>query len=150
MKNGKILTIIAAVIALIGIALFVRVSMIDADDAKALDGAISPLVSYTYYLLIIVTVVTVVLSLWNLIKNPDNLKKALLGVVTLGVLFAVSYFVLADANAVVDAQGAVLEGGEANGATNKLVGAGIWFSVILGAIGGFGFIVDLLKGFVKS
>jgi len=149
MKNSKILTIIAAVLALIGIALFVRVSMAG-DDAEALDSAISTLVSYTTFLLYAAAIVTIVLSLWNLIRNPENLKKALTGLVALGVLFAISYFVLADANPVLDANGAILEGGEAGSSTNKLVGAGIWFSVLLGAIGGFGFVVDLLKGLVKS
>lgn len=144
--NNKILTLLIAAISLIGAALFVNVVRIDKEDVEALSTAVGPLVSYSTWLLIGVVVVAIVASLWGMFKNPAALKKTLLGVLALAVLFAVSYFMSSDAQ-VIGADGGVLA---AQGDTSKWVGTGISFSVILGAIASVFFVWDLLKGIVKS
>lgn len=151
-KIGKFLPLLVAVIAVIGAILFARVIM-ESEEAIKTDEAIQasvvdPLVSFSTFLLYIAVGVTVVLSLWSLIKNPAALKKTFLGLVVLGVLLLVSYFTASDA-AVYDAQGIMLKEGQA-GATSKWVGTGITYSLILGGIGLVFFILDMLKGLVKS
>merc|ERR1712110_351792 len=110
---------------------------------------VSPIISYSFWLFIATVVTAIVLSLWSLIRNPENLKKTLGGLAVLAVILVVAYF-LSDNAAVYDANGiGVLEGGEEGSATNKWVGTGIWYSTILLVIAGAFFIVDLLKGLVK-
>lgn len=144
--NNKILTLLVAAISLIGAALFVNVVRIDKENVEALSNAVSPLVSYSYWLLIGVVIVAILASLWGMFKNPAALKKSLLAILALGVIFVVSYMLSSDAE-VLGADGQVLS---AVGDTSKLVGSGITFSMILGAIAGGFFVVDILKGIVKS
>ena len=152
-KFSKIITYVVTLIAVIGIILLGRVLMAGEDavenDVAVQNSVVSPLVSFSQYLLYGVILVTIVLSMWGLFKNPENLKKTLFGLIALGVLFVIAYF-LADSNVVVDNADKILEGGEAGATINQLTGTGIWFSVILGLIG-FGFFVfDLGKGLIKS
>lgn len=144
--NNKILTLLVALISLVGIGLFVNVVRIDPENLEALNNAVSPLVSYSYYLLIVIVIVAVVISLLGMFKNPAALKKTIFGVLALGVLFAVSYM-LSSNGQVMGADGGELVG---VGSTSKWVGTGISFTMILGAIAGAFFVVDLLKGIVKS
>ena len=153
MKSNKLLNIAIAVISVIGIILFIRVA---AEDAEALaasvdlqNSLVSPLVYFSTYLLYASVIIAIVLSMISLVRNPDNLKKTLMGLAVLGVIFLISYFT-ADSAAVLDTQGAVLEGGEEGSTTNQLVGTGIWYSVFLGAIASVFFVWDLVKGLVKS
>jgi hypothetical protein len=152
-KFSKIITYIVTAIAVVGIILLVRVLMAGEDavenDVAVQNSVVSPLVSFSQYLLYGVVIVTLVLSLLGLFKNPENLKKTLLGVAALGVLFVVAYF-MADSNVVIDNAGGILEGGEAGSSINQFTGAGIWFSIILGGIGLAFFVVDLVKGLIKS
>mgnify|MGYP000418642244 CR=1 FL=1 len=153
MKSNKILNIIIAVIAIVGAFLFVRVGM---EDAKALEtdvdlqnSVVSPLISFSFWLFVAAVAITVVLSFWTIIKNPENLKKMLMSLVALGVLLVVAYF-MADSNVVYDAAGKIQPGGEAGSSINKWVGTGIWYSVILGLVASFFFVLDLGKGLIKS
>jgi glucan phosphoethanolaminetransferase (alkaline phosphatase superfamily) len=154
MKSNKILNIIIAAIAIIGAVLFVRVFM---EDTEALEtnvdlqnSVVSPLISFSTFLFYAAVVITILLSLWTIIKNPENLKKMLMSLAVLVVLFLVAYF-MADSNEVMDANGIkVLPGGEAGSSINKWVGAGIWYSVILGGIASIFFVLDLGKGLIKS
>jgi hypothetical protein len=154
MKSNKILSIIITVVAVIGIILFVRVGMEDAevikDNVDVQNGLVSPLISYSTWLFYAAVVITILLSLWSMIRNPENLKKTLGGLAVLAVLLFIAYF-LSDSAVVYDANNInILEGGEEGSSTNKWVGAGIWYSTILLIIAGAFFIVDLLKGLVKS
>lgn len=152
-KLSKIITYIVTAIAVIGIILLVRVLMAGEDavenDVDIQNSVVSPLISFSQYLLYGVILVTLVLSLLGLFKNPENLKKTLLGLAILAVLFVVSYF-LANSNVVIDNAGGTLLGGEEGSTTNKMAGTGIWFSLILGGIGLGFFILDLGKGLIKS
>ncbi len=153
MKSNKILNILIAAIAIIGGVLFIRIFM---EDTQALEenvdlqnSVVSPLISYSFWLFIAAVVITIGLSFWSLIRNPENLKKTLGGLAVLAVLLAVAYF-LSDSNAVYNTAGVIESGGEAGSATNQWVGAGIWYSIILGGIASLFFVWDLLKGLVKS
>ena len=152
-KLSKYLSILIAVIAVIGGVFFIRVFMAGEaveTDVEIQNSVVSPLVTFSQYLLYGAIIVTVIASLLGMVKNPENLKKTILGLVVLGVLLTIAYFT-ADSNAVLDAQGLVIkDGGEAGTSVNKWVGTGIWFSIILGAIGTGFFVIDLLKGLVKS
>jgi magnesium-transporting ATPase (P-type) len=152
-KFSKIITYIVTAIAVVGIILLVRVLMAGEDavenDVLVQNSVVSPLVSFSLYLLIGVVIVTLVLSLLGLFKNPENLKKTLLGLTALGVLFVVAYF-MADSNVVIDNANDILEGGEEGSSINQFTGAGIWFSIILGGIGLAFFVYDLVKGLIKA
>jgi len=153
MKSNKILNIIIAAIALVGAVLFVRVGIEDEEVIKnnvdVQNGVVSPLISFSFWLFIAAVIVAVGLSLWAVVKNPENLKKMLLSLGALGILLLIAYFI-ADDNVVFDAAGKIQPGGEGGSSVNKWVGTGIWYSVILGGIAGIFFIFDLLKGLVKS
>ena len=153
MKSNKLLNIAIAVISVIGIILFIRVA---AEDKEALGASVdlqnslvSPLVYFSTYLLYASVIIAIALSMISLVRNPDNLKKTLMRLAVLGVIFLISYFT-ADSAAVLDTQGAVLKGGEEGSTTNQMVGTGIWYSVFLGAIASVFFVWDLVKGLVKS
>jgi hypothetical protein len=153
MKSNKILSIIIAVVALVGAFLFIRIFMEDAEaietNVDLQNEVISPIIYYSTFLLIATVVITVVLSLVSLVRNPENLKKTLMGLAVLGVLLIISYG-LSDSDAVINAAGGISDGGEAGSSTNKWVGTGIWYSIILGVIASGFFVYDLVKGLIKS
>ena len=153
MKSNKILNILIALIAIIGAILFIRIFMEDA-DALQTDGAlqnkvISPIIYFSTFLFYAAVIIAVVLSLISLVRNPENLKKTLLGIAVLGVVLVFAYF-LADSDAVLDTQGKIIEGGEAGTSVNKWVGTGIWYSIALGLVASAFFVIDLVKGLIKS
>ncbi len=142
-SKSKILTIVTAVIGVIGAILFVRVLMAG-DDSEAIESSVNIIVHFSKWLLIITAVITVGLSLFNLLKNPKALKKTLLGVVILAVLFGLSYVMASDA-AVINQFGDVVKNGEA-GSTSKMISALINFTGILSLVA----IATIGLGFVKS
>ena len=154
MKSNKILNILIAAIALIGGVLFIRIFMEDSqeivDNVDNLQNTVvSPLISFSFWLFIIAVIVTIALSLWSMIRNPENLKKTFGGIAVLAILLVIAYF-LSDSDVVYNTAGGIERGGEEGSSINRWVGAGIWYSLILGGIAGIFFIVDLLKGLVKS
>lgn len=150
---SKFLSIFIAIIAVIAAYLFINVFLADADaiktDATIQNSVVSPLVTFSTWLLYLAIGVTVILSLLTLVQNLQSLKKTLLGLLVLGVVLVVAYF-FADSAAVLDAQGKVLKGGEAGIASNQWAGTGIWFSIFLGLVAGAFFVFDLVKGLLKS
>ena len=146
---SKILSIFIAVIAVIGAVLFINIFMTDADNAEALNGSVGRIVTFSTILLCVAIGATVILSLIGLFRNPENLKKTLLGLALLGVVLVLAYF-FADSNAVLDTQGEVLKGGEAGTSLNQWVGTGIWYSIALGLVASAFFVYDLVKGLIKS
>lgn len=154
MKSNKALSILITIIALIGAGLFVHVLSYDEEviktDVDIQNSVISPIIYYSTYLFYASVIIAVLLSIWTVIKNPENLKKLLMSLAILGVLLLVAYF-MADAQAVYDANGLkILKGGEEGSSVNQWVGTGIWYSTILLAIAGLFFVYDLLKGLIKS
>ncbi|QNM85235.1 hypothetical protein H9W90_13715 [Polaribacter pectinis] len=153
MKSNKILNILIALIAVVGGILFIRIFMEDAEmlqtDGDLQNKVISPIIYFSTFLFYAAVGIAIVLSLWSMIRNPENLKKTLLGLAVLGVVLVLAYF-FADSEAVLDTQGKVIPGGEAGTATNKWVGTGIWYSIALGLVASAFFVLDLVKGLIKS
>ena len=151
-KNlSRILTLVAGVIGLVGFFFFIRV-MMAGDEAIENDAAVqasivSPFVTFARLLLILTAGIAVVFSIWNLIKQPQVLKRSLIAVGLLAAVLAVSYMLASDAE-VTDTVGRVLEGGEA-GSVSKWVSTGINFSAILGGFGLLFFLVDFGRSLVK-
>ncbi|PCI35802.1 MAG: hypothetical protein COB60_01455 [Flavobacteriaceae bacterium] len=151
-KNiSRIITAIAGVIALIGFFFFVRILM-EGDDAITEDAGlqasiIDPFITFSLWTLGLIALVTVIMSVVSLVMNPAALKKALIGIVAMGIIGVISYS-MANGDEVLDTFGTVLKNGAA-GSTSKLSGTGIWFAIILGAIGLLGFVVDSVKSLVK-
>lgn len=150
---SKILSILIAVIAVIGAFLFIRIFLEDATaietDMEVQNSVISPIIFFSTSLLYVAIGIAVLMSVVNLVKNPDNLKKTLLGLAVLGVILVLAYFT-GDSIEVTDPQGKVLEGGEAGSSVNQWVSTGIWYSMFLGIIAGAFFVLDLVKGLIKS
>jgi len=139
-KVSKILSLVSGLIGLIAIYFLVRIIM-EGDDAvkESLDlqnSLVSPFVQFAKVILLITTVVAVVFSLWNLVRQPKLLKKTLVSLAALAVLLLISYMMASD-EATTNMSGNIIKDGEA-GSTSKWVSTGIWYSMILGAIG-FGF-----------
>jgi len=147
-KFSKILTILVALISLIGALLFVNV-FLQESQSEAQVQAVVPLIEYSAILFYVAVAVTIVLSIVGLVKNPQNLKKTLLGIGVLAVLLIISYS-LGDSNVVSDANDKIIEGGEQGSSINQWVGSLIWLSTILVIIGGVLFVADLVKGVSKS
>lgn len=147
-KNlANILKGLVGLIALVAAYFFYKIVSTGDDEIVSGGGSlgiVGPLVSFSIGLLIVVASITVLFSLFSLLKKPAALKKTLIGVVLLGILLAISYGLAPD-TAVTDVTGEVLEGGEA-GANSKWVSTGIWYTVLLGA----GAVVSILIGGVKS
>ncbi len=150
---SKILNIFIALIAAIGAVLFIRIFLGDEEliktDPDTQQSIISPIITFSTGLLYLAIGVTVILSFISMVKNPDNLKKTGLGVVALGVLLVLAYFT-GDSLEVTDPQGKVLAGGEAGSSINHWVSTGIWYSMFLGLVAGAFFVLDLVKGLIKS
>jgi glucan phosphoethanolaminetransferase (alkaline phosphatase superfamily) len=153
MKSNKILNILIAAIALIGGVLFIRVLMEDSvaieESVDLQNSLVSPLISFSFWLFIAAVIVTIGLAFWSLIRNPENLKKTLAGLAVLSVLLLVAYF-LSNSDVVYDAAGKIQPGGEEGSSINRWVGAGIWYSIILGGFASIFFVWDLIKGLIKS
>ncbi len=154
MKSNKILNILIALIAVIGGVLFLRIFGVDdmesfKTDVDLQNGIISPIIYFSTFLFYAAVGIAIVLSVIGILRNPENLKKTLLGLAVLGVVLVFAYF-LADSNAVLDTQGKVIEGGEAGSSVNKWVGTGIWYSIALGLVASLFFVWDLVKGLIKS
>ena len=95
MKNNlsKILNIFIAVIAVIGAFLFINIFMSDEGDTAALSGSVGSIVTFSTILLYFAVGTTLLLSLFSLFTNPENLKKTLVGVAALGVVLVFAYLI---------------------------------------------------------
>ena len=121
-------------------------SFVDAvkESVDLQNSLVSPYISFAKIVLYITAILAVGFSILNLIKNPQMLKKSLISLVGLGVLLGIAYG-MADDGVTYTAAGMVVKDGEA-GAISKWVSTGIWYSVILGAVG----LLIIFAGFVKS
>jgi len=151
-KVSKILSLVSGLIGLIAIYFLVRIIM-EGDDAvkESLDlqnSLVSPFVQFAKVILIITTVVAVVFSLWNLVRQPKLLKKTLVSLAALAVLLLISYMMASD-EATTNMSGNIIKDGEA-GSTSKWVSTGIWYSMILGAIGLGFFLWDFVKSLASK
>ena len=113
-------------------------------DADVQASVVDPFVSFTFIMMGLTTALAVGFSIWSLIQNGEALKKALISLAALGVLFVIAY-VIADDGAVTDKFGNIIEKGEA-GPISKNAGALIKYTYFLGAIG----LACVLWGSVKG
>ncbi len=150
-KLSKILTIVTGVIGLIGFFYFARIMMVGSEsienDVELQGSILSPFISFATSLLIAIAALSVIFSLLNLIKNPEALKRSLMGLGLLTVLLIIAYS-MSSGEAVTDVMGKVLKDGEA-GSVSKWVSTLINYSFILGAIGLAFFLLDFFKSLVK-
>ena len=151
-KLSKILSLVSGLIGLIAIYFLARIIM-EGDDAvkESVDlqnSLVSPFVSFARVILIITAVVAVAFSLWNLVRQPKLLKKTLISLAALGVVLAFSYMIATD-EATRNLSGNIIKNGEA-GSTSKWVSTGIWYSLILGAVGLGFFLVDFVKSLFST
>jgi len=151
-KVSKILSLISGLIGLIAVYFLVRIIM-EGDDAvkESLDlqnSLVSPFVQFAKIILIITTIVAVVFSLWNLVRQPKLLKKTLVSLAALAVLLLIAYMMSSD-EATTNMSGNIIKDGEA-GSTSKWVSTGIWYSMILGAIGLGFFAWDFVKSLASK
>ncbi len=136
-KFYKIAKIGAAALGLIGVVMLIRV-MMPGDEELATDvdvqaSVLDPFVSFTIMMLYLTAGIAILFSIVNLVKHPAALKKAIISLVVLGVLFGISYAMASDAE-VTGPNNTFIEGGEA-GSTPKMVGTLIKYTYILGIIG---------------
>ncbi|PCI10516.1 MAG: hypothetical protein COB73_03290 [Flavobacteriaceae bacterium] len=147
-KFNKIAKIAAGALGLIGVIMLVRVMTADeealATDIDIQSSVLDPFVSFTIMMLYLTTAIAVVFSIVNLVKHPAALKKSIISLVVLGVLFAIAYATASDA-VVTGPNNTFIEGGEA-GSTPKMVGALIKYTYILGVIG----LATVVWGSVRS
>ncbi len=135
-KIYKISKIGAGVLGLIGVIMLVRV-MIPGDEVLKSDlevqaSVLNPFISFTIFMLYLTAGLAILFSIWNLVKHPAALKKALISLAFLGVLFIISY-ALASGDEVTGPNGVSIEGGAA-GSTPKMVGTLIKYTYYLGII----------------
>ncbi|WP_442267704.1 hypothetical protein ACSIGC_08570 [Tenacibaculum sp. ZS6-P6] len=144
--NNKILTLLVAIISVVGFGLFINVMMTDSEDKIAMSDASSPIVTFGIVILVATAAIAVLASILGVTKNPKALKKALLGLAVLGVILLISSLV-SDSSQVLDANKEVIA---AEGSSvSKLTSTGIWSSLILLVVGGAFFVFDLFKGLIK-
>ncbi|MFA5300312.1 MAG: hypothetical protein WC389_19165 [Lutibacter sp.] len=151
-RKSKILTYVTGFIGLIGFYFFIRIIMAGDDpikeSAELQASILSPFISFSIFLLGVTATIAVVFSVINLTKNPEVLKRTLLGVAAMAILLVVAYLLASDA-ATTDAYGNAIIDGEA-GSVSKWVSALINFSFYLGAIGLGLFLFDFVKSLVKN
>jgi len=149
---SKILSIVAGVIGVIAIFFLARIIMEGDETVKSSlelqNSIVSPFIQFAKIILVITALLAIGFSLFNLVRHPQMLKKALISIAALGVLLVIAYVMASDA-AVYDVSGNVLKDGEA-GSTSKWVSTGIWYSLILGAIGLGFFLWDFVKSLVSK
>ncbi len=133
MNKSLLLTIISFAIAIIGLVLFF---------ASADKGA---MVDFSLLILVVTVALALTFSVGSILKDPQVLKRVLLGVGVLLVLFILSYLLAGDGE-VRNGAGTLLVGA---GSTSKWVGAGVNYSIILLIIGGGLFFWDMIKNVAK-
>lgn len=132
----KLAKIAVLVIGVISCVLWVLIARSDNPDNSSTNIMLHVGKGLTYF----AAALTIIYSIINLASDGTKLKKALLGVGLFVLIFAVSYFVLANSDAV----------GTASAGASRLVDAGLWMFYILtlvavGSMGYFGLKKSLSK-----
>ena len=152
--------IIVLVLSVIGIALyyFTTAMEIPAEDAPGYEAAklaesaaVGTFVNYAMILFAVVTITTLASSLFNLVKKPALLKKALLSLGVMALVLAIAYFT-SNGDLVNDASNEVfVDSNKVPYAASayKYVATAIQYSMILLVVGGALFIYDMVKNLVK-
>ncbi len=150
-KLSKILTIVAAVIGIIGAFFLIRIMSAGSDEvqnsADLQNSIVSPFIFFTQVVLFVAAAAAIIFSVLNLVKHPKALKKSLMMLAVMGVILVIAYFTASDA-AVTDITGKIIKNGEA-GSTSKWVSAMINFTGLLG-LGGLVLVgTGIVRGMLK-
>ena len=150
-KLSKILTIVAAVIGIVGAFFLIRIMSAGSDEvqnsAELQNSIVSPFIYFTQIVLFVAAAAAIIFSVLNLVKHPQALKKTLMMLAVMGVILAIAYFTASDA-AVTDITGKIIKNGEA-GSTSKWVSAMINFTGLLG-LGGLVLVgTGIVRGMLK-
>lgn len=94
--------------------------------------------------IILVTLITVVMSMLNMFKNPAAMKKSLLGAAILGGLLLITFFMASD-----KVFPTLVDQFNTSPSTFKWVGAGITTTGVLIVFGLLLLVFDLVKGLFK-
>ena len=107
-------------------------------------GFFAHLAPIALYAALLIALIALVMSILNLFKVPGAFKKALFGVLGLGLLIALAYFMAGGIPA--DVKEAIPAAGDG---VWKLASAGVAIAAILGAIALILLLFDLIKGLFK-
>jgi len=147
MKNTKILNIVVVVVMLLGLFFWIRTGM-NGDDLKGnadLQASVLDPFSYlTFALLIIAAGTAIIFSIINLVKNPALFKRALIGLAAMAIILLIAYSIAPD-NVITNFKGEET----VSASVSKWVSTGIWYSIMLAAIGFLFFVFDFIKSLVK-
>ncbi|MBL4724126.1 MAG: hypothetical protein JKY73_01745 [Lutibacter sp.] len=151
-KLSKLLTIGVGLIGVVGFYFFIQILYYGSDaienDAAVQAKTVAPFVTFAVAILVITGLIAIIASLVNMVRNPEVLKKTLIGVGLFGLLLLGAY-IMADDGVIYDGVGKMLKDGEA-GPTSKWVSTGINLSATLGVLGLIGFGADFVKSFLKN
>jgi len=115
-----------------------------AEIAAAPWGNTAHFIMPTVIFIVIVALVALFMSLFNMTKNPGALKKALFGFLGLGAIFLIAYLTASD-----KVFPELVESFGTSKGTFKLVGAGITTTMILILFGILLLVFDAVKGLFK-
>jgi len=147
MKFTKILNIGVAIVMLLGLFFWIRTGMNGEELETNIDlqaSVLNPFSYLTFFLFAVAAGASVVFSVINLVKHPTLLKRTLIGLAAMAVILLISYLI-STGGAVYNLGGKEL----ASDSVSKWVSTGIWYSIMLGAIGLLFFVIDFAKSFVK-
>ena len=84
-KLSRILTIVAAVIGVLGAFFLVRIMMAGSDEvqnsAELQNSIVSPFITFTQIVLFLTAAAAIIFSVLNLLKHPKALRKTLMMIV---------------------------------------------------------------------
>lgn len=147
----KYIKIFAGLLVMVGLYFFANIMAAGNEEVQnsleLQNRVIGPFVTFAQLLLYLVIAAALIFSVINIATHPRILKRFLITVSILSVLFLIVYLTASDA-AVVNNIGIVVKDGEA-GTTSKLVSSGITYSAILGFVGVFFFLFDFGKSMLK-
>ncbi len=122
MSLQRILSILIAVIALIGAVLWVLIVRADGSE-----GPIGAMLNVGKWLVIIGAVIALIFTLKNIFSDGQKIKKTLTSVIAFAVLAGIAY-VMAKGVAIEEGENTITE------SASKMVGTGIYLFYLLAAI----------------
>lgn len=148
MKNTKILNILVGFVMVLSLIFWVRTGLNSDDlkgDADLQASVLNPFNFLTAILLVVSIGSAIFFSITNLLSQPELLKRSLIGLGFMLVILLVSYL-LAPSEVISNLKGEEL----ASSLVSKWVSTGIWYSLILGAVGILFFVFDFAKSFINK
>ncbi|TRZ46364.1 hypothetical protein [Robertkochia solimangrovi] len=140
----KIAKIIAIVLGVIGLVLWLMLMRLGEGEVET-SSVVDFMLNLGIWMTVILALVTIVLSFFQLLTHPEKLKKALISAGAFILVIVISYFVLSTGSDL-DFAGLSRKGIEVTEATSKWVGAGLWAFYLLA---GIAVLAMVISGFKK-